>query len=86
MKEYAFTIQNFEYDGLFVKLKDGKAPYTARFINWTTDPGVARFQCSDEKIRLIPTCALMNLGEKQLPPKTWEPPKHGIIFGVPSSS
>lgn len=51
-------VHNFVYNGLFGNLTDGNAEYTAEFIEWTEDPGIARCKCSDGKERLIPSFAL----------------------------
>lgn len=51
-------VRNFDYDGFGGQLLEGDAPYTAELIEWTLDPGVGRFRCSDGKERLIPTFAL----------------------------
>jgi hypothetical protein len=83
-----FGVRNFEYDGLFLSLHGGEASYRADFLGWTEDPGIGRFQCSDGKIRLIPSICLMGLGYRLLPP---QPPLErlnmGIVhIGIPSRS
>ena len=88
MKIGTFGVRNFEYNGLFINFLEGEAPYRADFIEWTTDPGIGRFSCSDGKIRLIPSICLMGLGMKLLPP---QPPlkelNMGIVhIGMPSRS
>lgn len=79
-----FRVQRFEYSGFSGITRDGLTDYSARFIEWTPDPGVGLFQCSDGPKRLIPTFAL--LGRKKhfkLLPKQ---PKTGVLFGAPSNS
>ena len=84
-----FAIRNFDYNGMFIYLEDGEAPYRADFLRWTTDPGVALFKCSDGEKRLIPSICIMGIGRKFLPPPP-PPPKElncGIIhMGMPSRS
>jgi hypothetical protein len=53
-----FVVKNFSYNGFMGQVLSGTAPYTAEFVEWTLDPGVALFQCSDGEVRLIPTFAL----------------------------
>lgn len=53
-----FAVKNFEYNGFMGEVLPGYAFYTAEFVEWTRDPGVAQFRCSDGKTRLIPTFAL----------------------------
>ena len=61
-KPYPFNIKNFRYNSFTGKLAKGLAPYKAKFINWTGDPGIARMLCSDGRVRLIPTFALKGGG------------------------
>ena len=65
----SYKVHNFDYNGFSGQLCDGDATYTAVLIEWTLDPGVGRFQCSDGKVRLIPTFAL-----KHPHPKWVQPP------------
>ena len=51
-------VHNFAYNGLFGRLTGGDAKYTAEFISWAEDPGVAICKCSDGQERTIPTFAL----------------------------
>lgn len=77
-----FVVNNFSYNGIYGYHLPGKAPYTATFIEWTNDPGIGRFQCSDGKERLIPTFALE--GDRNgLPPQSY---KDKVYFGESSHS
>ena len=77
-------IRNFEYNGFFGRCLPGYAPYTGEFVEWTNDPGIAKFSCSDGKTRLIPSYAV----EGGLPKKP--DPDHEaselLYFGPSSSS
>ena len=55
-----YEVNNFTYNGMFIYPKEGKAPYKAEFIKWTSDPGVAECKCDDGEIRLIPSCQLVD--------------------------
>lgn len=72
-----FHVANFEYNGFMGRRKTGFTHYTATFKEWAPDPGVGRFNCSDGKVRLIPTFALVGRVEGDLP----EQPKTGVLFG-----
>ena len=53
------SVANFSYDGFVVKRKEGFAPYRVeKLIQWTNDPGIGRFLCSDGEERLIPLLQL----------------------------
>lgn len=65
-KTYPHVVKNFEYNGFTGQMMKGIAPYRAKFVNWTGDPGIARMLCSDGRVRLIPTFALKG-GEFSLP-------------------
>lgn len=77
-----YKVKNFSYNGFFVSFAGGEASYTAEFSEWTKDPGVARCKCSDGRMRLIPTCALIGVMHNDLP----EQEKTGMLFGTPSKS
>jgi hypothetical protein len=85
-------VQNFIYDGLFVRVRDGIADYTAEFKEWTKDPGIGKFECSDGKSRLIPSCCLKGREKNKLPEqdnsevKKIVEEKRCIYVGVGSSS
>lgn len=85
MNKLELEILNFEYNGFYGKLIGGEAEYTAEFKEWTNDPGVGVFICSDGKERLIPTFAIKPLETvKSLPKQSYE---HGmLLFGAPSKS
>lgn len=77
-----FRVRNFEYNGFFGRSLKGFAPYKAKFKEWTSDPGIGVFECSDGKERLIPTFALIGEAPLNLP----EQPKTGVMFGSPCKS
>ena len=85
-----FKVMKFTYNGYFVMGCDPKklTDYTAEFVEWTKDPGVAVFKCSDKKERRIPTCAILmskeEFAEKPFSLQTYENGKE--IFGKSSSS
>lgn len=66
VKKYTYLVQHFSYNGFTGKLLKGMTTYSAKFKNWTKDPGIARFECSDNTERLIPTFALKGLKEHPL--------------------
>lgn len=59
--------------------KPDPAGYTAKFVEWTRDPGIAVFECSDGKLRLIPTYAIK--GDHQILPE--QDYSNKIYFGGP---
>jgi len=76
-----FEVENFIYNGFSVMSKPGNAKYTAEFIKWTNDPGIALCKCSDGNIRNIPSCCLKgNLDNLPKQEKT------GVIFGESCNS
>jgi len=77
-----FEVKNFTYNGFSGVDLPGKAPYTATFVEWTDDPGVAKFQCSDGEERLIPTFAL--IGDRRGLPEQGK--AHSVLFGSSSHS
>jgi len=81
-KVSTFKIRNFRYNGFYGEYLPGEAPYTATFIEWTKDPGVAIFRCSDGQERLIPTFALIG-DQKMLPEQDY---RDKVYFGNPSHS
>lgn len=78
-------VQNFIYDGVFVHLRPGFAPYSAEFKQWTDDPGMVLCSCSDGSERRIPACCLVGFDTEQHPEPQW-PPAKGIVVGPPSHS
>ena len=78
---FPYRIENFNYNGFMGKTLPGFAPYTATFVEWTKDPGVAKMHCSDGKDRLIPTFALETA---LFLPKAER--KETVMFGAPASS
>lgn len=89
----SFRVKQFEYNGFFGKVNnDVFMLYTANFIRWTDDPGIALFECSDGFKRLIPTFALEPSGGKVrgcpsptdlLPRQSYE---NKVLFGAASQS
>jgi len=75
-------VTNFNYNGFCGKVLLGYTTYTAEFVKWSSDPGVAICDCSDGKQRLIPTYALERFRLKDYP----EQEKTGVIFGAPCKS
>lgn len=80
--ELTFKVRNFTYNGFMGQKLPGEAPYSATFVEWTNDPGVANFRCSDSKERLIPTFALIG-DQSGLPEQDYT---HKVYFGSPSHS
>lgn len=79
--ELTFEVENFVYNGFIVQSKKGKAKYTATFKEWTNDPGIALYACSDGKDRLIPSCCL--IGDGKLPKQEYT---NKVLFGKKSTS
>lgn len=75
MKSY--KVKNFTYNGFFGKTEEGFTEYTAIFKEWTKDPGIAIFSCSDGKERMIPTFAIEEIITEELPKQ----PKTGVLCG-----
>lgn len=71
---FLFTVLNFTFDGKAVHITEGVAEYTATFIKWTKELGIARCLCSDGKERSIPSfCLRGSLGILPIQP---ESPSH----------
>lgn len=77
-----YAVRKFTYNGFSGKTQRGFAPYRAQFVEWTTDPGVATFDCSDGERRLIPTFAIVDFDRTQHPAQ----PKSGVLFGQAARS
>ena len=80
---FPHPISNFSYNGFMGQQKEGIAPYTAKFVKWSGDPGVAIMNCSDGKERYIPTYAVSGWA---LLPKDCTSISNKTLFGRPSSS
>jgi len=83
------AVENFSYNGFGVESLEGFANYTVKeFVEWTNDPGIGKFLCSDEKVRLIPNCQLTKEYIKSIPscPKLDPFKGIGVFFGEPSHS
>jgi hypothetical protein len=78
------TIRNFVYNGIMGKDLKGTAKYTADFIKWTNDPGIAECKCSDGKTRLIPSFAFIGVKQEELPEQVYD--TKPVFFGQPSHS
>lgn len=72
-----YAVRNFIYSGFAGRCLRGFAQYRATFVEWTSDPGVGWFDCSDGERRLIPTFALPDFDASQYPAQA----KTGVMFG-----
>jgi len=79
-------VSNFVYDGFGGMLKPGYAPYTATLKEWTLDPGVGLFTCSDGKERLIPSFAVEGHPEWVKPANTPANYSPILYIGQPCTS
>lgn len=77
-----YVVREFKYNGFSGLILPDYAPYRARFVEWTTDPGIGRFDCSDGKQRVIPTFAIVAFDYNAHPVQ----PKTGILFGQAAHS
>lgn len=77
-----YSVENFKYNGFMVTSLKGNAKYTAKFLNWTSDPGIIKCSCSDGVDRLIPSCCIIGFKSSDYPKQE----KTGVIFGQPSKS
>ena len=76
-------VNEFEYNGFMGKVDDKVImPYTATFKEWTPDPGIGKFECSDGETRYIPTFAIVDYKSGDF----GEQEKTGVMFGSPSKS
>ena len=83
------AVENFSYDGFSVKIMNGFTKYTVEeLIEWTNDPGIGKFKCSDGKERLIPECQLTREYIKSISSRPKLNPFKGkvVLFGEPSKS
>lgn len=80
-----YKVFSFRYNGFALKVGKTLTKYTATFKEWTDDPGVAVFECSDGEERKIPVRAVKNFNYDNHPEQKWtkRPP---LILGEPSSS
>jgi hypothetical protein len=76
--KWPHRVRNCMYNGFFGRLDPGYKKYKARFKEWTMDPGIAIFYCSDGKEREIPSFAVTT---EILLPKRIIPKGEAIIFG-----
>ena len=83
MEEYPYKVQNFSYNGFCGQLLPAMASYLAKFKEWTNDPGIGIFGCSDGEERLIPTFALRGLNKYPLPKQDMS---KKVMFGAGSHS
>jgi hypothetical protein len=75
-------VRKFDYNGFCGKLHKEYTDYTAKFEEWTNDPGIAVFSCSDGENRLIPTFAIEGWKSEDYPKQ----PKTGVLFGAACKS
>jgi hypothetical protein len=81
MKE--FNVEPFIYNGFSVQSSKKPVNYTAKFINWTQDPGIVVCECSDGKERLIPSCCLIGFKSIDYPLQDYT---NKQLLGRPSNS
>lgn len=89
LSEFPLIIHNFVYNGFCGQDRPGYAKYTAKFIKWTNDPGVIEAECSDGKLRYIPSFAIKDASEHlQSEPDYKKMKEDGtfLYFGYSSSS
>jgi hypothetical protein len=80
-------IQRFLYNGFHGQLRRGKTRYfVTSFVEWTRDPGIGVFECSDGKRRLIPSFAFIECWKeiKYLIPE--QDMTNKVYFGAPCKS
>lgn len=80
-------IRRFLYNGFHGQLCRGKTRYSVTsFIEWTKDPGIGIFKCSDGKRRLIPSFAFIECWKeiKHLIPE--QDMTNKVYFGTPCKS
>lgn len=83
------SVENFYYNGFGVESIEGFAPYEViAFLEWTNDPGIGTFKCSDGQTRLIPCCQLTTefLNDCPARPKLDPFKGNGVFFGLSSKS
>lgn len=83
MRKHLYKVQNFSYNGFMGELLPNMTSYQAKFKEWTNDPGIGVFECSDGKERLIPTFALKELKEYPLPEQDMS---KKVMFGAAAHS
>jgi len=67
---YPYDVFKFDYDGFNGNVdEDHIMHYRAGFLGWTGESGIGMFECSDGKIRAIPTFAIKH-GKEILPNDT----------------
>ncbi len=74
-------VRKFTYNGFSGQILQGSATYKAIFKQWTNDPGIAEFSCSDGKTRRIPTFALVGVKNSAFPKQDYVGKKH--VLGCP---
>lgn len=57
-EEYPHQVNSFKYNGFYGSSNNKILDYKAKFKEWTNDPGIAVFNCSDGQERKIPTFAI----------------------------
>lgn len=84
-----YLVENFEYNGFYVKSKKGFAKWEIKkFLGWTNDPGIGSFLCSDGELRNIPSCQLSSEYLVELPKTPDLKPYEGVgvLFGESATS
>jgi len=85
------SIENFNYNGFGCESLKGFADYqVVSLIEWTLDPGIGKFKCSDDQDRLIPSCqlttAFLNTQPKSVKLQCFGPDAKGLLFGESANS
>ena len=78
-----YSVKSFIYNGFSVQMGKEPVNYTAEFVAWTQDPGIAVCKCSDGEERLIPFCCLIGFNDSDHPLQIYT---NKQLFGKPSNS
>lgn len=81
--EYPFKIKKFKYNGFYGSLKEGFIKENARFLRWSTDPGVAVMLLNSGKTLFVPTFAIPG---SCLFPVDETPQSEKLLFGAASEA
>jgi len=77
-------IYEFSYNGFGGFCNQEKVmEYTVKFEHWTNDPGIFVGTCSDGQERLVPTYAIVDYPEVDLPEQDLS---KMVYFGIPATS
>lgn len=81
--ERFYEIEEFTYNGFYGDSNpEVIMPYQAKFKEWTQDPGIAIFECTDGEERYIPTFAVVGFRLEHVDSQE----KSGMMFGLSCSS